>query len=60
MVGVATDYCVKFSALDANRLGFNVFIVKDACMPVDKTSEKQVLLELEKKGIHLILSKDLF
>jgi len=60
MVGVATDYCVKFSALDAHRLGFNVFIVKDACMPVDKTGEKQVLLELEKKGIHLVSSEDLF
>ena len=60
MVGVATEYCVKFSALDALSLGFNVYIIEDACMPVDKNSEEQQLLELEKKGINLISSKDIF
>jgi len=60
LVGVATDYCVKFSALDALGLGFNVYIIKDACMPVDEDKEEQVLLELEKKGIQIILSKDVF
>ncbi len=60
LVGVATDYCVKFSALDALRLGFNVYVIKDACMPVDANKENQVLLELEKKGVQIILSKEIF
>jgi nicotinamidase/pyrazinamidase len=30
--GLATDYCVKFSALDALKAGFETFIVNDACV----------------------------
>lgn len=33
--GLATDYCVKFSALDARMLGFEVTLFKDACRGVE-------------------------
>lgn len=33
--GLATDYCVFFSALDALRLGFRVSVLLDACRGVD-------------------------
>ena len=33
--GLATDYCVKFTALDAVRLGFKTFLIEDACRGVD-------------------------
>jgi nicotinamidase/pyrazinamidase len=33
--GLATDYCVKFSALDALRLGFRTTVVEDACRGVE-------------------------
>jgi nicotinamidase/pyrazinamidase len=35
IVGLATDYCVKETALDARRLGLATVIVKDAVAPVD-------------------------
>ena len=31
LLGLALDYCVKFSALDARRLGFNTCVILDAC-----------------------------
>lgn len=33
--GLATDYCVKFTALDARTLGYNVHLVVDACRGVN-------------------------
>lgn len=31
LLGLALDYCVKFSALDARQLGFNTYVILDAC-----------------------------
>jgi nicotinamidase/pyrazinamidase len=33
--GLATDYCVAYSALDAARLGFKTAVVMDACRAID-------------------------
>jgi nicotinamidase/pyrazinamidase len=35
LMGLATDYCVKFTALDAVRLGFNVHLIEDGCRGVE-------------------------
>ena len=35
VAGLATDYCVKFTALDARALGFVTFVVRDCCRGVD-------------------------
>lgn len=35
MVGLATDFCVQFSALDAARLGFAVTVREDLCRAID-------------------------
>ena len=33
--GLATDYCVKATALDARKLGFNTYLLLDACRAVN-------------------------
>lgn len=35
LVGLATDYCVAFSALDAARLGYLVTVLSGACRAID-------------------------
>jgi nicotinamidase/pyrazinamidase len=35
LLGLATDYCVKFSALDAVELGFRTFVIEDGCRAVE-------------------------
>jgi nicotinamidase/pyrazinamidase len=35
LLGLATDYCVKFTALDAVSEGFETFLVVDGCRPVE-------------------------
>ncbi|MFV2035102.1 MAG: bifunctional nicotinamidase/pyrazinamidase [Halocynthiibacter sp.] len=34
-VGLATDFCVAFTALDAARLGFEVAVIQSACRAID-------------------------
>ena len=35
LAGLATDYCVKYTALDAVQLGFKVVVINDACRGVN-------------------------
>lgn len=35
LVGLATDFCVAYSALDAARLGFGVTVLQGACRAID-------------------------
>lgn len=35
MVGLATDFCVNFSAVDAAKLGFTVTVISDLCCAID-------------------------
>ena len=35
MAGLATDYCVAYSALDGRREDFEVFVLEDACRGID-------------------------
>jgi nicotinamidase/pyrazinamidase len=35
MAGLATDYCVHYSAVDAVREGFEVVVIEDACRAID-------------------------
>ena len=35
LAGLATDYCVKYSALDARSVGFRTHVILDACRGVN-------------------------
>jgi nicotinamidase/pyrazinamidase len=35
LVGLATDYCVHYSAIDARRLGFDVVVIEAGCRAID-------------------------
>lgn len=35
VMGLATDYCVKFTALDALKLGYRTFLIQDGCRGVN-------------------------
>lgn len=45
LTGLATDYCVAYSALDAARLGFGVDVRLDACRAIDLDGSLAVALE---------------
>ncbi|HMB77323.1 MAG TPA: isochorismatase family protein, partial [Kiloniellaceae bacterium] len=35
LCGLATDFCVNYTALDAAREGFEVTVLEDACRAID-------------------------
>ena len=61
MVGLALDFCVMFSALDARAAGFNTFVVLDACRAIDMEGSLATAMErMQTAGVGLIQSNQLF
>ncbi|MGA1868539.1 MAG: bifunctional nicotinamidase/pyrazinamidase [bacterium] len=58
MAGLATDYCVKFSVVDALELGYNVTVIEDAVRGVDlKPGDvDNAIHEMKEKGATFIHS----
>lgn len=52
--GLATDYCVKATALDSAKLGFRTFVLTDACAGVAPDSTEKAYTELMANGVNLI------
>ena len=61
VMGLATDYCVKFSCLDAVADGFQVYLIEDACRGVglQKNDVNHAIQTMQKQGIQLIQSRDI-
>jgi nicotinamidase/pyrazinamidase len=59
--GLATDYCVRASALDAAKKGFRTFVVIDAVEAVNVKPEDgaHALEEMRSRGITLVSSRDI-
>ncbi len=55
IAGLTTEYCVKYSALDAYKLGFKTHVIIDACKAVNLApdDEEKALQEMSKAGILL-------
>ena len=61
ILGLATDYCVKFSALDAVELGFSTHVIADGCRAVnlEAQDEANVIAEMKRAGVMIVVSADL-
>lgn len=61
IAGLATDYCVKYSALDAIRLGFDTTVIIDACRGVNLNPDDsdKAIEEMKQAGIKIVERKDL-
>jgi nicotinamidase/pyrazinamidase len=58
--GLAYDYCVGYSALDARRLGFAAVVVRDACRAIDLNgSAAAIEAHFAKAGVTVISSAEL-
>ncbi len=55
-VGLATDYCVLYSVLDALDLGFNAWVIKEACRAINLKpgDEEKALEKMRSKGAKII------
>jgi nicotinamidase/pyrazinamidase len=61
VVGLATDYCVRASAIDACREGFDTTVVTDAvrAVEVDPGDGERALEDMKRAGAKLATSRDL-
>lgn len=60
LAGLATDFCVAWSALDAASEGFETHVVLDACRAIDTDgSLEKAMAEMEKAGVRLCTAGDL-
>ncbi|MEM1693387.1 MAG: nicotinamidase [Ignisphaera sp.] len=62
IAGVATEYCVKATAEDGVRLGYQVFLLSDAIKGIDRPegSEAKAIEELLDKGVVVISIEDIY
>ena len=57
--GLATDFCVAWSALDARRQGFQSLVIEDACRGIDvQGSLAKAWADMKKAGVQRIQSAD--
>jgi nicotinamidase/pyrazinamidase len=58
VMGLATDFCVKFTALDAKQLGFDVFLIEDGCRGVNLKPDdsERAIAEMRGAGIAVVES----
>jgi len=58
--GLATDFCVAWSALDARRQGFEALVIEDACRGIDaQGSLARAWADMSSAGVKRIQSSDL-
>lgn len=59
LAGLATDYCVKFTAIDGIHLGFRVHVIEDGCRGVNLTpgDAERALEELRGAGVQILRSE---
>lgn len=61
VMGLATDYCVKFTAIDAVQLGLQTHLISDGCRGVELNAGdcQRALQSMQDQGIRLLTTGDL-
>ena len=60
VTGLATDFCVGWTAIDARRSGFETYVVEDACRAIDVNgSLAAAWVAMAKAGVHRIKLEDI-
>ncbi len=60
LAGLALDFCVRYSAEDARRIGFEVAVIEDACRAIDQDgSADAARASFAELGIDLVNSADI-
>jgi nicotinamidase/pyrazinamidase len=58
--GLATDFCVAWTALDARKLGFETYIIEDACRGIDLNGSLAAAWKsMAQRGVRRIRSTDI-
>jgi len=58
LYGLATDYCVRATALDARALGYEVWLVKDLSRGVSRETTEAALREMAEAGVQVLSLKE--
>ena len=60
VAGLATDFCVAWSAMDARKAGFETYVIEDACRGIDtQGSLAKAWADMAKAGVKRIQSSDI-
>jgi len=60
LAGLAFDFCVGFSALDARRCGFEGIVIRDACRGIDADGSATAMeSQFQRQAVQVIDSRDL-
>ncbi|MBN9005335.1 MAG: bifunctional nicotinamidase/pyrazinamidase [Rhizobiales bacterium] len=60
VAGLATDFCVAWSATDARKAGFETYVIEDACRGIDtQGSLAKAWADMAKAGVRRIKSSDI-
>ena len=61
LLGLALDYCIKYSALDARQLGLNTHVIVDGCRGInlEPGDIDRALDEMKRAGTTILKSSDL-
>ncbi len=60
VAGLATDFCVAWTALDGRKAGFETYVVEDACRGIDtQGSLAKAWADMDKAGVKRIQSGDI-
>jgi nicotinamidase/pyrazinamidase len=60
LMGLALDYCVKYSALDARQLGLTTYVILDGCrgIELEPGDIDRALDEMKRAGTIILKSSE--